>query len=266
VWKSYGVAFYQAPAGTPRYTVRYTAQGLYLRNVPIPANVYPAAGSDAHLSILDTDPNSPTSGCVFDFLHAGTVAGSGSGFDYSNPRGEWVQRERLYEESGFIAGASTRGSSNANLGGVLTSQELAAGQVNHAIALYVPSAQADNGQVHGPSYTSDGTSSTSPLPEGARVRVDPTWNPSGLPAWQQAIVRAMQTYGGYIIDQGGRDIPAIDNTHSGYGPAYPWGTTDFPQLNLAITQHMQVLSLGATRRETYDPIMQHSCGNFTTTP
>jgi hypothetical protein len=29
---------------------------------------------------------------------------------------------------------------------------------------------------------------------------------------------------------------------------------------------MQVLSLGATRRETYDPIMQHSCGNFTTTP
>ena len=104
------------------------------------------------------------------------------------------------------------------------------------------------------------------LPESARVRVDPAWNPSGLPVWQQTLVRALQTYGGYIIDQGGRDIPAIDNTHSGYGPAYPWGNTEYPQLDVSITQHMQVLSLGPTRTETYDPVMSHPCGNFTSSP
>jgi hypothetical protein len=269
VWKSYGVAFYQAPAGTPRYTVRYTARGLYLHDVPIPASVYPADGSDAHLSILDTDPNSPTSGCVFDFLHAGTVGGSGTGFDYADPRGEYLQRERLFEETGFIQGASTRGSSNANLGGILTSQELAAGQINHALALYVPEAEADNGHPYLPSYTSDGgpLNTGSPrIPESARIRVDPSWTPSGLPDWQQTIVRALQTYGGYVIDQGGRNIAAIDNTHSGYGPAYPWGTEDFPQLDGSITKHMEVLSLGETVTETYDPIMEHPCGNFTTNP
>ena len=255
------------PPGTPRYTVKRTAGGnLYLHNVPIPANVYPAAGSDAHLSILDTDPNSATYNCVFDFLHAGTVGGSGTALDYSDPRGEYVQRLRIFEESGFVRGASTRGSSNSNLGGILTSQELAAGRIDHAIALYVPAAQADYGRPHGPSFTSDGTSQTSLLPESARIRVDPAWNPSGLPAWKQTLVRALQTYGGHIIDQGGRDIPAIDNTHSGYGPPYPWGTTDYPQLDVSITQHMQVLSSGGSQTETYDPIMVHPCGNFATSP
>jgi hypothetical protein len=33
---------------------------------------------------------------------------------------------------------------------------------------------------------------------------------------------------------------------------------------VSITQHMQVLSLGGTRAETYDPIMSHPCGNFST--
>jgi hypothetical protein len=259
------VALYEVTdPSTPRYTVRYTARGLSLSGVPIPSSVYPAAGSDAHLSLLDNIPGSPTRGCVFDFLHAGTVGGSGTVFDYSDPRGEYIQRERIFEESGFVQGASTRGSSDSNLGGVLTSQELAAGQINHAIAMYVPTAQADNGRPVLPSYTSDGTSGTSLLPEGARVRVDPAWNASGLPAWQQTLVRALQTYGGYFIDQGGRDIPAIDNSHSGYGPPYPWGTDPYPQLDLSITQHMQVLTPGPTTTETYNPIMTHPCGNFTT--
>jgi hypothetical protein len=266
-WSNYGVAFYEVTdPSTPRYTVNFTAQRLRLSGVPIPPNVYPAAGSDAHLSILDNIPGSPTRGCVFDFLHAGTVAGSGTAFDYSDPRGEFVQRERIFEESGFVQGASTRGSSDANLGGILTSQEFAAGQINHAIALYVPAAQADNGHPALPSYTSDGTSPTSLLPESARVRVDPVWNPSGLPAWQQTLVRALQTYGGYIVDQGGTDIPAIDNSHSGYGPPYPWGQTTYPQLDVSITQHMQVLTLGATSTETYNPIPNHPCGNFTAGP
>jgi hypothetical protein len=249
---------------TPRYTVRYTAPNLYLHNVPIPPNVYPAAGSDAHLSLLDNIPGSPTQGCVFDFLHAGTVGGSGTTFDYSDPRGEFIQRERIFAEAGFVRGASTRGSSDANLGGVLTSQELAAGQINHAIAMDVPAAQAANGLSVLPSYTSDGTSMTSLLPESAHVRVDPAWNPSGLPAWQQTIVRALQTYGGYIVDQGGEAILAIDNSHSGYGPPYPWGTETYPQLELSITQHMQVLTPGLTSIEIFDPIMTHPCGNFTT--
>jgi hypothetical protein len=262
-WVRYGVALYEVtdPA-TPRYTVRHTAFNLNLPGVPIPPSVYPAGGSDAHLSILDSIPGSPTQGCVFDFWHAGTVGGDGTLFDYSNPRGEFVQRERIFEESGFIQGASTRGASDANLGGILTSQELAAGQINHAIAMYVPDVAADTGHPWLPSYTSGGTSSTSLLGESMHVRIDPAWNPSGLPAWQLLIVRALQGYGGYIIDGGGADIPAIDNSHSGYGPAYPWGSTTYPQLDASITQHMQVLTPGATSTETYDPIMSHPCGDF----
>jgi hypothetical protein len=259
-WKRWGVAFYEAPAGTPRYNVR-AQEGLTLPNVPIPANVYPADGSDGHLSILDT-----TNGCLYDFWRAGRVGGDGSLFDYSDPRGSYVQRYKIFEESGFKQGATTRGSSDSSVGGIITSQELAAGEIPHGIAMLVPEAEADNGRPYLPSYTSDGSGPAGTLPESAHVRVDPAWDPAGLPAWQQAIVRALQTYGGYVIDRGGRDMPAIDNTHSGYGPPYPWGTETYPQLDVSITQHMQVLSLGATRTETYDPIMNHPCGNFTSSP
>jgi hypothetical protein len=111
-------------------------------------------------------------------------------------------------------------------------QEIAAGQINHALAFYVPYARCENlpGDTSGdprlPSYTSDGvTSSLDTIPEAARVRLDPLYDESGLLPWQQTIARALKVYGAFIIDNGGRDIAAIDNSHSGYGPAYPWGTT-----------------------------------------
>lgn len=262
LWKSYGVAYYEAPAGTPRYTVSYTAQDIKIANVPIPAGVIPANGTDAHLAIVDTDPAAPTCGCVYDFLHPGQVAGSGSGFDYTNPRGDYIQREMLYTSTGWVRGSAVRGASAMTLGGLITPQELQLGKIEHALAIYVPAAEADNGQPVLPSYTSDGTSTTSKLPESARIRVNPSFDASGLAPWQQTVVTALKTYGGFIIDQGGCAIAAVDNSHSGWGPAYPWGATTYPSLPLSVTQAMQVITLGPRSVETYNPVYAHPCGDF----
>jgi hypothetical protein len=114
-----------------------------------------------------------------------------------------------------------------------------------------------------PSYTSDGvTSSLDTIPEAARVRLDPLYDESGLLPWQQTIARALKVYGAFIIDNGGRDIAAIDNSHSGYGPAYPWGPTTYPELPADLTSALRVLELGPLTSETYDPIAIHPCGNW----
>lgn len=264
VWKDYGVATYEVtdPA-TPRYTVRYTAQGLDLPGVPIPANVQPANGSDAHLTIIDHIPGSPTEGCTFDMLHPGQVSGF---FDYGNPRAEYVQRIKLHTETGFVHGASTRGSSAGNLGGILTPQDFQQATINHALFFYVPNARHEggaSGDPRAPSWTSDGVSSgTQFIPEGARVRLNPSYDASGLPVWQQKIAQALKTYGAFIGDKGGRDIAAIDNTNSGYGSPYPWGTTTYPQLPASLTSALQVIELGPLNAETYNPIALHPCGDF----
>lgn len=261
LWKRYGVATFYANASTPRYTVRNTKYNTdyELPGVPIPSEAWPAGGDDGHLTIIDIDPASPTYQCAYDMLSAGTTSLDGP-FDFADPRAEIIQRSKI-TESGWIQGISARGSSAANMGGAITPDEINSGRIPHALGMYVDLAQADNGKPYFPSYTADGTAPFPKIPEGARVRLNPAYDESALPVWQQTIARALKEFGAYVIDQGGNSFVAVDNSHGGMPGSYPWGTTTYPALPLSLLQGLQVLSLGARTTETYSQILTHPCGD-----
>jgi hypothetical protein len=270
-WKRYGVPIYDAAAGTPRASVkclRYGCANLWLRNVPLPRGMYPAGGSDAQLTVLDADPSSPTHGCMYDFWKAGKKA-DGS-FDYSAPRGGFIQRESI-TESGWVDGSTTRGSSAANMAGMITPAELQAGAIDHALGFNVYLARDARRRSWLPSHQSDGSNrSPDAIPEGARIRLNPRYDASRLPAWQQTIATALKTYGAFVVDQGGNEFEAIDNSHGGRWSdiPYPWGTTTYPSLPLSMEQALQVIQLDGRRRVPVnnDAITDHPCGNFYSSP
>ncbi len=260
-WKSYGPALFYANASTPVYQVLDTELNKRL-GVPIPPNAFPAAGSDGHLTIIDNDPASTTYQCEYDMWQAGTVGGSGTAFNYSSPHASVLQRSKT-TESGWIHGRSVRGASSTAIGGAITSAELAAGVIPHALAFVTSDQRADNGLAWLPSYNSGGSSTASTaLGDGFRLRLNPSYDASALPAWQQTIATALKTYGAYVVDGGGYAFEAVDNSHSGIGPAYPWGATTYPGVSSAMISNLQVLTIPPRVAEIYDVIANHPCGNF----
>lgn len=273
IWERFGVAGFYADRSTPTYTVRNTTYNTEwkLPNVPIPSAAWPAAGDDGHMAVVMNDPLSARHGCSWSWISAGTTSRDGP-FDFSDPRGEMVQRHHLINESGWIKGASVRGSSAEVLAGAIRPSELRAGQINHALAVYVPQSRREYDYEGSRvsrlfSYTSDGTGQgTKYVPEGARLRLPASFDESGLSSHWQAVARALKTYGAFVIDNAGNAIHllALDNSHArsiDNGIAYPWGTTTYPTVPSSIIQNLQVLRLDATVRETYDYIKTHACGD-----
>lgn len=85
--------------------------------------------------------------------------------------------------------------------------EIQRGVIDHALAL-----QSDNvcaRVFRAPAIKTDGDSDRPDcVPEGARLRLDPTIDLDllDLPPAQRAIARAFQVYGGYVVDMGGAPL------------------------------------------------------------
>ncbi len=138
------------------------------------------------------------------------------------------------------------------VGGAMTNNELAAGQINHALALVVPNVR--QGAFASPAKRQDGTS-TSPnsLPEGARLRLDPKLNLDSLqlPPLTRIIAQAAQRYGIIIRDHSpiiafiAQDptTPPSNILQNLYHNQYPW------QLMAAFPwNHLQVLNMNLHTR------------------
>jgi hypothetical protein len=90
------------------------------------------------------------------------------------------------------------------VGGAITVRQLMAGEINHALALAIPKPRAR--VFAAPAQRTDGSSPASDaLPEGARLRLDPSLDLStlGLPKPTLAIAEAAQRYGIVIRDTSG---------------------------------------------------------------
>ena len=90
------------------------------------------------------------------------------------------------------------------LGGLMTIDELQRGSIDHALAMAIPHARA--GVWSWPATHSDGDSSDpNSLPEGARLRLDPTLNLKklNLPPMTRMMAEAAQRYGIVIRDRAG---------------------------------------------------------------
>lgn len=200
---------YVVPARQPLVRVRLSGPreqwraGLaaVFRRVPLPDGARPAPCSDAYLTVWQ-----PARDRLWEF------------FGLERTGGDWqadwggamraVSRSRGYYDSRAWPGRSSFawGATATSLpvaGGVMRLAELRRGRIDHALAMNVPTAR--RGVFAWPAQRSDGIGSAADLPEGARLRIDPSVDLAslGLPPLTLAMAEAAQRYGILVRDQTG---------------------------------------------------------------
>jgi hypothetical protein len=209
----YGHPTYYAQPTDPLYTldsIGYSPDidGMQIR---VPSAARWADGGDGHMTVVEPD------GWEYDFWQV-----------ESKPAGGGTLRFQLGGRT-RIDGTGLNSNATAarfgNLAGVIRAQELAAGQINHALFMVVKctststsygfGTKADNGKsayvfpaTAGGSRCGADESVDAP-PMGARFQLDMS---SGeidalrVPTWKKAILHALATYGGFVGDTGGPGV------------------------------------------------------------
>lgn len=192
----FAVPIYPASSSTPKYTLTCTItswgscpfNGL---QVPIPNGAVPSPGSDGAMVVISPDSNR-----IYEFWQAKK--------SLSQWTTSWGAVNAL-DGSGW--GGAATGSGASRLGGVIRVDEIRQGVIPHALALQIDN--ACSGTYRAPALKTDGNSTRSDcIPEGARLRLDPSLNLASLtltPA-ERAVAQALQTYGGYVMDIGGSPL------------------------------------------------------------
>ncbi len=214
---TYSTPVYTVPAGQPTVAFKLDTSYSPLQNellaVPIPPGAAPARGSDAHLVVRQ-----PATDTIWEFWHAQLQP------DGWHARWGGKMSSASTNPGYFVAPYGATATSLPLLGGLMTPDELAAGRIDHALALAIPA--AGSGQPVWPAQRTDGVATTSPaIPEGTRFRVDPSLNVDAMKASAavKAMVRAAQRYGIIVRDQAGTvAFFAEDPT--------PWGTNPYPAI------------------------------------
>lgn len=240
--KTYSSTIFFADASTPRVDVALPCGQEWelgvstLSGVPIPDHAEPAkdtpdtpqgcgeaSDADNHMVVFDLATR-----CEYDFWQMRKV---GSGWEAS-----WGNSISMDGDGIYAHGLSTRGSGFAFPGGVLWPDELASGQISHALAFNSPFTRS--GGPVAPATDSDGiTDGNDAIPEGALLQLDPSFDISGLSGYERAVAQALQTYGMYLVDTGGAEdsgvgLYAVDpkststNPYAGVLPDTEWASLD----------------------------------------
>lgn len=206
-------------------------------SIPIPAQAQADDSTDAHMTIVD-----PGRRCQYDFYGASKANGRW--------QAAWVNRMSLPSSGIYPYGLSNRASGFAALAGAIWPDELRAGAIEHALVFNYPHTRA-GGPVW-PATASDGvTPGRAAIPEGARVRLDPSLDLStlSLTTTERTIATALQKYGMYLVDTGGAvGIYAV--SAQSFAPGAYAGLLDTPggshetYLRGIPTSRLQVMQLG----------------------
>lgn len=203
----YNTAFYTVPAGQPRVDVAfvdcqnkgYLPSGLYdgaahFRNVPVPPDAIPAAGSDAELTVY-----SPETDQIWEFWQARKAS---TGWQAC-----WGGRiDRLSGNLGIFPipyGATATGLVMA--GGMISLDDVRRGAIEHSMYLAVRDLQRYP-NISWPALRGDGNlQDPNVVREGQRLRLDPTLDLSRYPLTPigRMIAKAAQRYGFVVTDRGG---------------------------------------------------------------
>lgn len=258
--KGYSSPVYFANANTPRYDVllpcgtEWELGVTRLKDVPIPGFAEPANDVDGAVAPVGCGEDNPfdqdnnmdiidlNTGCEYDFWQMRKENGS---WVASWGNAISIDGNGIYEK-----GLSARGSGFAFLAGVIWPHELQQGEIPHALLFALPDQLVRAGGPVPPATESDGES-TDPnaLPEGARLRLDPSLdlNSLNLTPAERTIAKAMQEYGMFLTDNGGDwgvSLYAVDprsvrgNPYAGLLP-----DEDFPVLENIPLDRLQVLKL-----------------------
>ncbi|MFT3893796.1 MAG: hypothetical protein QM730_19370 [Anaerolineales bacterium] len=183
---------YNAVAGSSvtKYNVNFyypdeSDEGPY----PIPANPNREYGSDHHILVVDTE--TCTLYETYDMSFSGGQWSGGSGAIWS------LNSNTLRPNTWTSADAAGL----PILPGLVRYEEVAAGQINHAIRF---TANSTNSFIWPARHLTSGTQGvlTSTPPMGARFRLKASYDISGFSPEMQVILRAMKEYGIILADNG----------------------------------------------------------------
>jgi hypothetical protein len=194
--RSWGVGVAEAKPGDPIFSVPCLIYPLCTLGAfgpfAIPSTAVPDPQGDSHLAVYD-----PAAHREWDMWQAqatatGWTAGAGAAVSM---------------DGNGVAPAGTPGADAANLpllGGLVRPEEILQGRIDHALAFTMPNV-SKLGHVCPATHHDGSTTDPNALREGMRLQLDPAVNVDALPmpAWEKTVVRAMQTYGMYLRDQGG---------------------------------------------------------------
>lgn len=220
--------------------------------VPIPAAAKPATGTDAHLTVWQ-----PSTDTLWEFWKAAKhrdgwhAAWGGAMRDVADNPG-------YYGPSAWPAATTNWGATASSLpliGGVMLLSELRTGRADHALAINIPFPRRD--EFSWPAQRTDGDGPPDALPEGARLRLDPTLDLDQfrLPRFTRIVAEAAQRYGMVVRDQThhATSLFAEDWTpHHGKSPflgpdGFYGGLTPLELLSLFPWERLQVLKMRLCR-------------------
>jgi hypothetical protein len=240
----FGVPIYVATQNTPRHHVKVLNAGLTKwgssaitgQLIPIPTGARPATGSDGKLVVIDEAAKK-----VFDLWQASLVngqwqAGWGSVYPFDGDAlSHQVSHGKGANQVAWPAPTSrATGSGLSSLAGLITASDMRAGVINHALVFSsdFTCGPRDGSAFRFPATATDGLITGGPcLPEGSRIRLDPTLALSQIPgitAAQLTIGYALQKYGAYLIDSGGSRLAIVAQT-----PRTTPDTAVFDQLGMS---------------------------------
>jgi len=218
------------------------------RSVPLPSDAEPSPG-EHDLAVWQ-----PSTDRMWEF------------FEMQHRNGHWMARwggamqhvssnQGVYGPQAWPGGQTYWGVTASSLplvGGAMTIRQLESGHIDHALALAIPDTRAD--LFASPAERTDGTStSPSAVPEGARLRLDPSLDLASLhlPPLTRMIAEAAQRYGIIIRDTGGevtffaQEPPRHSDVYAKlYGGLYP-----FQLLAAFPWSHLQVVKMDLHRGE-----------------
>jgi hypothetical protein len=216
-----GRPIYYSRPGDPSFRLHCTQSwgrcALEGAAIRIPDQARPAGGSDAHLTVID-----PVSGWEYDLWGV-----------WSKPRGggtlpfRWGGRTRI---DGDGLGSDAVAARYGTAAGVVRAEELASGQINHALFLGV---RCDSGRhvypaaKHGLRCSEIGLPNADAPAEGARFQLamsDLQIAVLPVPEWKKTILRAMAHYGMIVGDTGGSWGLQWDSgvAYTSFGAPDPW--------------------------------------------
>jgi len=204
---AWSVPVYTVPADQPTVKVRLTASKVYVspalqsawEAVPLPAGAQPAVGTDKVLVVWQPSTNKLWEFWQLEETPTGWQATWGGAMqNVSADSGAYGPEDWPGAKSSWGAAAT----SLSMAGGLITLEDLEKGQINHALAISIPTPRG--GVYASPAERSDGWS-TEPLsiPEGAHLRLDPGLDLASLhlPKLTLMMAEAAQRYGIFVVNQ-----------------------------------------------------------------
>ncbi len=188
-WKIYGMPYTVVSGSQPKVPITFTAYGNESDPgpYPIPLDAKQESGSDAHMLVVDKDACK-----LYELFHSARTANGWSG----DSGAVWDLKSNALRPLGWT---SADAAGLPILPGLVRYDEVAAGEIKHAIRFTAPATQ--RGYIL-PATHFAGQNNPSLPPMGLRVRLKANYDISKLTGEAKVIATAMKKYGMILADNG----------------------------------------------------------------